>query len=293
MRSVAPMRSRSSARHRWQPARSGIHLAEWGAEFLGTAILVFGGLSAVALDFGTGSAVAAHIPSVSARLLLTGALFAATGSLVAISPLGRRSGGHINPAVTLAFWGTGHVHPHDLAGYVASQCLGAVAGAFLWRAAWGATAMSVRYGVTQPGHGLSSLAAAGVEALMTAALVTLIMVFVSSMRTARWTPLAVWVLIAVFVWRVAPYTGTSLNPARSLGPAVVARDFNSYWVYVAGPLGGAVAVVLAMRLSPRRVVPLTAKLFHHPGDGSVFRTATALTCGDEGAGVPGPGTGAA
>lgn len=279
VKSVAPMRSRSSAPHRWQPARSGFHWAEWGAEFLGTAILVFGGLSAVALDFGAGSPVAAHIPSVSARLLLTGLLFAGTGSLVVISPFGRRSGGHINPAVTLAFWGTGHVHPHDLAGYVASQCLGAISGAFLLRAAWGATATSVRFGVTQPGRGLSALQAAGVEALMTAALVTLIMVFVSSTRTARWTPLAVWGLVAVFVWRVAPYTGTSLNPARSLGPAVVARDFGFYWVYVAGPLAGAAAVVLAMRLSPRTVVPLTAKLFHHPGDSSTFRTSTVLTGG--------------
>ena len=81
---------------RWKAVLDRYHLSEWGAELAGTAILMLGGLTAVALDFGRGSPVAAAIPSVSARLLLTGALFAATGSLVAISPLGRLSGAHVH-----------------------------------------------------------------------------------------------------------------------------------------------------------------------------------------------------
>ena len=74
----------------WKAALARFHLSEWGAELAGTAILMIGGLSAVALDFGRGSPVAAAIPAVSPRLLLTGALFAATGSLLALSPLGGR-----------------------------------------------------------------------------------------------------------------------------------------------------------------------------------------------------------
>jgi len=71
----------------------------WWCEFLGTAILLVGGLSAVFLDFGPSSPITPHVPSVSARLLLTGLLFAGTGSLVALSPIGRRSGAHLNPAL--------------------------------------------------------------------------------------------------------------------------------------------------------------------------------------------------
>ena len=248
------------------PARGGLHIAEWTAELLGTAILVFGGLSAVVADFGTGSPVAHVLPSISPRLLLTGALFAGTGALVTVSPLGRRSGAHLNPAVTLGFWLTGHVHLHDLAGYVVSQVVGALLGATALVAVWGGAAASVHDGVTQPAAGLGEPRAAVIEALMTAALILTILVFVSSTRTMRWTPVAVWVLVTVLVWQGAPYTGTSLNPARSLGPAIVAGDWHALWVYVAGPLAGAVIAVALKRLVLPDVIPLTAKLFHRPGD---------------------------
>ncbi|MGI8713160.1 MAG: hypothetical protein ACR2NR_08260 [Solirubrobacteraceae bacterium] len=84
-------------------ADGGWHRLPWGCEFLGTAILLSGGLSAVFLDFGPSSPITPHLSSMSARLLLTGLLFAGTGSLVALSPIGRRSGAHLNPAVTVAF----------------------------------------------------------------------------------------------------------------------------------------------------------------------------------------------
>lgn len=225
-------------------------------------VLVLGGLSAVVLDFGSGSPLAPILPSHSARLLVTGLLFAGCGSLVAISPPGRRSGAHLNPAVTLAFWCERHLHPHDLAGYITGQSIGAILGAALLRLAWEGRAASVRYGLTSPGHGLTALEAAGVEAAMTAILVLTIFLFVSSTRTVRWTPLAVWIVVAVLVWQGAPYTGTSLNPARSLGPALVAGDWHDYWVYLLGPLAGSVLAVAGWRLIPR--ITLTAKLFHDP-----------------------------
>src|SRR5512135_2892767 len=112
------------------------HWPEYGAEFLGTAFLLFAGLSAVILDFGTGSPVARVLPDKSARLLLTGLLFAGSGSLVAISPLGKLSGGHINPAVSLAFWLQGKMHHVDLGGYISGQFLGAVIGSLLVALVW-------------------------------------------------------------------------------------------------------------------------------------------------------------
>lgn len=236
-------------------------------------MLVLGGLSAVVFDFGTGSPLRSMVPSHSARLLITGLVFAGFGSLVAISPLGRRSGAHLNPAVTVGFWCERHLHPHDLVGYIAGQCLGAIVGAGLLRLAWGGRAESVRYGITAPGHGLSALEAAGVEALMTSILVLTIFLFVSSTATARWTPLAVWIVVAVLVWQGAPYTGTSLNPARSLGPALIGGDWRDYWVYVLGPLGGSALAVACWALIPRTT--LTAKLFHDTGYPSTLASRLA------------------
>src|SRR5712692_5416382 len=89
-----------------------LHWREWLAEFVGTGLLIVGGLGAVTLDFGSHSPIAPLLPSHSLRLLLTGALFAGTGSLIAVSPLGRISGAHINPAV--AFWLSGKMHRHDV-----------------------------------------------------------------------------------------------------------------------------------------------------------------------------------
>lgn len=251
-----------SAPPRWLHApRPGVHLVEWLCEGAGTMLLLVGGLSAVCLDFGRASWVAAHVPSSSLRLLITGGLFAATGSLIAVSPIGRRSGAHLNPAVTLAFRITGHVHPHDLAGYWAAQFGGALAGAWLVSVLWGGTDASVHFGVTHPGDGLSGLAALGVECLMTAILLGVILAFVSSRRLMHWTPLAAWAVVTVLVWQGATHTGTSLNPARSAGPAIIAVDYSDLWVYFVGPLLAAVAVAGTVRLVPRWS-PLTARLFN-------------------------------
>lgn len=270
-----------------RPAVGGWHLAEWGSELAGTALLVFGGLSAVVWDFGAGSPMPGAIPSASARLLLTGLLFAGTGSLVAISPLGRLSGAHLNPSVTLAFYLQGHVHTHDLIGYWTSQFLGGIGGALALLWAWGPMAGSVHNGITQPAPGITPLAGVSIEGLMTAVLVLTIFAFVSSKRTAKWTPLAVWIVVAVLVWQGAPFTGTSLNPARSFGPALVSSYFHDLWVYFAGPLAGALLATLVWCLVPRST--LTAKLFHDHRYPSVLMSLLPARSPRRGRRMPGVG----
>ncbi|MCL2393630.1 MAG: aquaporin [Acidimicrobiaceae bacterium] len=253
-------------------ASGGWHPIEWGCELVGTALLLLGGLSAVCLDFGPASPVASVVPSHYWRLLVTGVLFASTGAAVTVSPLGRRSGAHLNPAVTLAFWSRRQVHPHDLAGYTVSQVLGALAGTEIVRLAWGSTARAVSLGVTQPGRGLDAPQAALVEALMTAIMIGTILVMVSSPHTARWTPFVLIPVIAILVWQGAPYTGTSLNPARSIGPALLLPRLHDLWVYLVGPLGGAMAAAGVFSLVTDAET-LTAKLYHDPRYPSTMRTA--------------------
>src|SRR5207237_8498105 len=128
-----------------------LHWPEYGAELLGTAFLVFAGVSAVVFDFGTGSPLAHVLPDPSIRRLITGLLFAGSGSLVAISPLGKLSGGHINPAVSLAFWMQGKMHHFDLGGYILGQFLGAIIGSLRVVLGEGGGSASVGYGL--PGTG--------------------------------------------------------------------------------------------------------------------------------------------
>jgi aquaporin Z len=221
-------------------ARGGWHWAEWGSEFAGTAILLLGGLSGLFLDFAPGSPVAASLPSESVRLLITGLILGATGLLVTVSPLGRRSGAHLNPSVSLAFWRRGHMHPHDLIGYVTAQTAGAIAGTLAARWCWGARASALDLGVTRPGHGISTLAAAGIETILTFVLI-----------------------FGILVWKGGDLTGASLNPARSLAPALLAPLTAGLWAYIVGPLGGSLAAVAAYGL-PSRLETRTAKLLHDP-----------------------------
>src|SRR5258708_39387976 len=91
-----------------------LHWPEYGSELLGTAFLVFVVVSAVTFSFGSGSLLRVVLLNSSARQLITGLLLAASGPLVAISPLGKLSGAHLNPAISLAFWLQGKMHQHDL-----------------------------------------------------------------------------------------------------------------------------------------------------------------------------------
>ena len=244
--------------------QGGWHWVDWGCELLGTALLLGGGLSAICLTMHPGGFVREHVPSLTLRLLITGTLFGGTGSLNALAPWGRRSGAHLNPVVTLAFFLRGRVHPADVAGYVAGQLAGALLGALAVLALWGPVARAVDLGVTQPGDGASPLAATAIEAGMTALLVLVILVLTSDTRTARWTPLANVALIALLVATLAPETGTSLNPVRSAGPALVLPELRHLGVYVAGPLLGSLLASAAFALVLRERTTMTAKLFHDP-----------------------------
>ncbi len=152
-----------------------------------------------------------------------------------------------------------------------SQVLGAILGSLVLVAVWGGRAASVGYGVTVPGAGLPLWLVFLAEVSMTFLLVILIFHFVSSHRLMRWTPLMVWLLVASMVWLESPISGTSLNPARSIGPALVSWTWHDQWIYLLAPFIGALLAVGAFRLltSGERDI-LTGKLFHVTHYRSVF-----------------------
>lgn len=249
-----------------------LHWLEYGAEFLGTTLFIFCGLSAVVFNFGKGLPMEHFIPNNSVRLLLTGLLFAGGASLVTISPLGKLSGGHLNPAVSLAFWLQGKMHHHDIGGYIIGQFLGAILGTVLLVFVWGDYAASVHNGITFPGTAYPLWFVFLAEVSMTFLLVLSIFIFVSSHRLMRWTPLMTCCLMATMVCLGAPISGTSVNPARSFGPALVSWFWQDHWLYWIAPPIGAMAAVGAFRLlymSKRQI--LTAKLFHVPHYRCIFK----------------------
>ncbi|GHO80997.1 hypothetical protein KSD_87680 [Ktedonobacter sp. SOSP1-85] len=254
-----------------------LHWPEYGSELLGTAFLVFIALSAVAFNLGTDSPLAVVLPNSGVRRLITGMLLAGSGPLVAISPLGKLSGAHLNPAVSLAFWLQGKMHQHDLVSYLASQFLGAVLGAGLAVLAWRERAASVHNGVTAPGAGYPIWSVFLIEMGLTCLLVLAIFLFVSSHRLMHWTPLMTWLLMAFIYWQVAPISGSSLNPARSFGPALVSWFWRDQWVYIlASPIGALLAVGLFRSLSLVGIHDvLTAKLFHAPRYRCIFKNVKA------------------
>ena len=256
MSMTSPMATAPTRREPWH----GWHPKAYLAEFAGTAVILFVGLSAATIDFGVTSAIPMHVRSAVLRRLITGSIFATAGALVVYSRLGRRSGGHFNPVVTLAFHRLGKVTTRDAGAYIAAQALGALLGAFAVWLAWGALARSVHVGATVPGS-RGRVVAFVAELLMTFLLLTLILQFVARMGIARWTPVAAGAMAATMVVLFAPVSGTSVNPARSLGPAVWGHELGVLWIYLVAPPIGALLATVLYRALGRRTTPC-AKLFH-------------------------------
>jgi aquaporin Z len=215
------------------------------AETIGTGLLLFFGLSIVIFNWGEGSVVADLIPSEPVRRLLTGFTFGIVGCLVTISPVGKYSGAHINPAVTLAFWLRGKMAFGTMTGYIIAQLIGGVLGT-LPLLLWGKQGESVQYGITLPGEAGARSAFIG-EVIVTACLIIYLYIFIGTKRLRNFTPYGIPILYAILSWLEAPISGCSTNPARSFAPALVAENFRDHWIYWVAPIIGMVIVTLFFR----------------------------------------------
>jgi len=233
------------------------------AELVGTAALLLCGLSSVIFMFGDGSPFSHLVPSVDLRRAINGFLFGSIGASIALSRVGKESGAHVNPVVTMAFWMAGRLGRRDAVAYVLGQLSGAALGC-LPLLAWGAMGRSISFGATTPGNGYSTSAALMGEVFTTFCLVAGICIFLAFRNLRNFTPLMIPFLYAVMVPLEAPISGTSTNPARSFGPAIVSGEWSRWWVYWVGPvIGSFIALLVCMRLAKRIEV---AKLYHFETD---------------------------
>ena len=242
----------------------------FSSELAGTALLVLVGLSVVILMFGAGSPMARVVPDEGTRRLMTGFLFGTTGALIALSPVGKESGAHINPVVTLGFWLMGKLESRIALGYVLAQLTGATVGV-LPLLGWGSMGRSVAFGATLPGEGYTIGTVVMGEVVTTFALISGLCVFLGFRKLRRYTPALFPFLYATMVYLEAPISGTSTNPARTLGPAILSGEWKGWWVYWAGPLIGTFLAILVFSFLAKRIE--VAKLYHFESDRRrMFRT---------------------
>jgi aquaporin Z len=229
------------------------------SEFLGTGLLLMLGLSVVIFMFGSGSPMADLIPAVKIRQVITGFLFGSVGASIALSHIGTVSGAHINPAVTMVFWLYRKIEGRLAITYILAQLTGAIFGC-LPLLIWGRLGRSIDFGVTIPGEGYSTLTVLLGEVTATFTMVSLLIIFIGFRNIRQFTPYMFPFLYSIMVPLEAAISGTSTNPARSLGPAVISGQWEGWWIYLIGPFAGALLASLACSLLAKRIT--IAKLYH-------------------------------
>jgi aquaporin Z len=188
------------------------------------------------------------------------------------SPLGKRSGAHMNPSFTLTFARLGKVAPWDAFFYMATQFTGGVAGvAVSWLLLRQVLAHpNVNFAVTLPGPGGPAIAFLG-EVVISFLLMTMVLITANHPRLSHYTGIFAGLLVATYISVEAPLSGMSMNPARTLGSALPAAMFDSLWLYfLAPPLGMLLAAETYVRWKGARAV-LCAKYHHHNAERCIFR----------------------
>src|SRR5215212_11294190 len=210
------------------------------AELVGTFILVFGG-TAVAVG-----AILSRPTAGAAYDSLAVALGFGLALAAIVAAIGHVSGAHVSPAVTLGLAATNKFSWQYVPIYIGAQLVGAIVGAIaVWITYGEAAREAAALAATFPTEGVGDIRALLAEILVTFILVFVIISVATDERApAGVAPLAVGFALACGVFIAGPITGGSLNPARTLGPMIVAGQFSAVWVYVVGPIVGAVLAAL-------------------------------------------------
>ncbi|MEI6898555.1 MAG: aquaporin Z [Bacteroidota bacterium] len=226
-------------------------MKKYAAEFIGTMSLVL---------FGCGSAVIAGISGTGpSGIGLLGISIAFGFAVVAMAyAIGGISGCHINPAVTIGVLAAGKMELKDAIGYIIAQCLGAIVGAgVLYLIVSGKPGFTMgEWGLGSNGWGegylggYNTLSAFVIEAVMTFLFIFVILATTSKFGNGTMAGLAIGVTLMLIHLVAIPVTGTSVNPARSLGPAIFAggKALSQLWLFFVAPIAGAALAAIVWKM---------------------------------------------
>ncbi|CAN5643926.1 MIP family channel protein [soil metagenome] len=201
------------------------------AEAIGTFILVFLGSMSVLAAIATDSPIMVAVP-----------LGFGLGLMAAIFAVGHVSGGHFNPAVTLAMWLDKRTSSSDLIGYWIGQLVGGIIASAVVLAATDRDGVRVTVNVSPEGAGVGLL----MEFVLT--LIFVLVILASTKKAPAMAGLVIPFTLAVVHLAGIPFSGASVNPARSFGPALVGGTLNEVWIYLVAPLAGAAVAWVFWRM---------------------------------------------
>jgi glycerol uptake facilitator-like aquaporin len=209
-------------------------------ELILTFTLLFGVTSIVRWVIGP-SPISRAIPGIQGELWVVGFAVALLLAGLILSPPGRASGGHTNPAISLAMWRFGVFPGVGVVPYSIAQLLGSVLGVIAARGIWGHVVAEppVAYAALQPGRGWSTWQLFVTEAIGMAVIVFLVGLCLAVRRLAPFVPWIVGALVGTGIAVLGTASGGSLNPARQFGPAVASGQTRFLWVYLLAPMVGA------------------------------------------------------
>jgi aquaporin Z len=218
-----------------------------------------------------GSSVHQTITNPDFRRALIGVAMGLTAVGIIYSPWGKRSGAHMNPAVTWTFFRLGKVKPWDALFYPVFQTLGGVAGVLLVKLALGRmfTEAPVAYVLTQPGKA-GVVAAFVAETIIACGMMLMILFVTNTPKLARFTGLFAGTLVALYITFEAPLSGMSINPARTVASALPSGVWTAGWIYFVAPIGGMLQAVEIYRALRKSAQVACAKLNHDMRQRCIF-----------------------
>jgi len=253
------------------PASLRLHWPEYLMEAGETSVYLFSACVVATLLWHPHSPVHRYIANDAIRRVWMGLIMAATMIAIVLSPWGKESGAHINPAVTLAFYRLGKVGAWDATFYCGTQLVGAVAGVALASLALqGAPAdKAVRYAATLPAnHG--EIIAFAAELVISFILMSAVLFTSNHKVLAAYTHHFAAMLIGTYIAFESPLSGMSTNPARTFGPAFCGGYWHALWIsFIAPPLGMLTAAQMFL-LNRRHNGSFCAKLHHHNDKRCIF-----------------------
>lgn len=209
------------------------------------------------------------IPNGFLRLCLMGLAMGITCVLIIYSPMGKLSGAHMNPAITLTFFGLGKVKKWDAVYYVLFQFMGGTLAVYImdWVLGGPFEMKPINYVVTVPGNP-GAIAAFWTETLIAFLMILMVLFTTNHAKLSRYTGYMAGFFVMIYVIITAPISGFSMNPARTLASAIPANTYTALWIYLTAPFVGMFSGAFLYRLLGAKVV--CAKYFHSRSFSCIF-----------------------